>query len=1025
MTAASTDTASRRVPSVLVVLVVNDAAGWLRECLSALGAQTYPRLGVVGIDNASVDGSRELLVQALGERRVVALDEDRGLAGGLEAALAIPAVREADYLLVLHDDTALDADAVTRLVEAARGIGVEGVGVVGPKVVDWQDPHLLVDVGRSADLFGHPYTPLQSGEIDQGQFDRVLEVLCVSSCAMLISRETWTRVGLLDERLDSRHDDLDFCWRARLAGFKVLMTPLARARHRRAGARGERRDPDRRRSERYYQDRAAIASMLKNYTVVSLLWLLPLDMALGFVRLIYLLLSRRFEEAYDLLAAWAWNLARLPGTMKRRVRAQSVRSVSDRQLRRFMESAGFRLPRWFESAGRILEEQREIEEEDEAASVGRRLRDRTASLVGSHPVVVAAFVAVLVGAVAMRGLFGPGPLAGGALPAFPESFRGFFDELLSGFRTTPLGGTLAASPALGAMGGLSWILFGSTALAQKAMLAGAPVLAGVVTYRAIARLTGRPGAAVVAAASYAMSAIVLWSFSEGRLDLLVALAVLPAVAERLEVAFARDGSSDGGWRFVAGAGVTIAVGVAFLPGIALAAGVLVAIHLVLGPARVRGLGLTMVSALIAAILLFPFVPTVVADGGAALGSGIGTTDLSHLWRLALGPGPGTWVVATFLPLAAALSFALVGAEQRGRASRAILATIAGLALAWLSAAGYLPQGLANAPVYLALAAIGEAMTVGFGLSSALSGIGHESFGLRQVGTGVLALILGGGIFLQAVSAMVGGWSVDGPQALPPAWAVVASRAKGDFRVLWVGADDERPFLPPGGDPLRVAQAGAASIRYGLTGRGGVNALDIGRAVTGGGAAYLERALNEILSATSEHGGALLAPLGVRFVVAGAGDLPVEAAALFDRQVDLDLIPAVGLRIYRNAAALPPASILPPAADESITSADLGTISRMPRFRAVALEQAPGGWRGGASARGIAAVGSEFASDWVLEAGSGTSPPREAFGWATAFEAPAGRLRIRYTGQWVRTIEMALLGVLWIAALWVTRKPVAR
>ena len=127
-----------------------------------------------------------------------------------------------------------------RLVETAVGIGVERVGVVGAKVVDWDEPRMLRDVGRSADRFGHPYTPLQAGEIDQGQFDRVLEVLCVSSSAMLIARDAWKRAGLFDERLDSEHVDLDFCWRVRLAGFRVLMTPLARVRHRAATSAGER-----------------------------------------------------------------------------------------------------------------------------------------------------------------------------------------------------------------------------------------------------------------------------------------------------------------------------------------------------------------------------------------------------------------------------------------------------------------------------------------------------------------------------------------------------------------------------------------------------------------------------------------------------------------------------------------------------------------------------------------------------------------------------------------------------------------
>ena len=84
----------------------------------------------------------------------------------MQAALAsVPAAAAADYLLITHDDTAMDPDCVTRLVEAAIGIpGLEDVGVVGPKVVDWYEPRLLREVGRSTDRFGHPYTPLRGDE---------------------------------------------------------------------------------------------------------------------------------------------------------------------------------------------------------------------------------------------------------------------------------------------------------------------------------------------------------------------------------------------------------------------------------------------------------------------------------------------------------------------------------------------------------------------------------------------------------------------------------------------------------------------------------------------------------------------------------------------------------------------------------------------------------------------------------------------------------------------------------------------
>jgi len=272
-----------RTPSVLVVLVVSNGARWLRESLRSLARQTHPRLGVVAVDGGSTDGSREILQQALGPKRLIALPEDRGLSGAMRAVLDLPVARAADYVLVLHDDAALASDAVTCMVEAAEGLrGVERVGIVGPKVVDWDEPAVLREVGRSTDRFGHPHTPLQDGELDQGQYDRILEVLYVSSCAMLISREAWQRTGPFDERLGGHHDDLDFCWRARLAGFRVLMTPLAQARHR---GEGRGRAAAHERGPQYLGERVAVASMLKNYGALSLVWLLPLHLVIEAARL--------------------------------------------------------------------------------------------------------------------------------------------------------------------------------------------------------------------------------------------------------------------------------------------------------------------------------------------------------------------------------------------------------------------------------------------------------------------------------------------------------------------------------------------------------------------------------------------------------------------------------------------------------------------------------------------------------------------------------------------------------------------
>jgi len=1020
-TITSTGTAT---PSVLALIVVGPGpAPWLRDCLLALANQSYPRLGVLAVDDDADEGSRELLNRSLGPRRVLRNERPLGAAHAVREALDRPMAKGADFILILEPSAALDRDAVARLVEAAVGIGVEDVGIVGAKIVDKDDPRSLRDIGRSSDRFGHPASALQPGEIDQGQFDRVLEVLCVSSAAMLIARNAWERAGMWDERLDLAHADLDLCWRIRVAGYRVLMTPLARVRVGDTGTAAPGRET--RRGVRFEEDRAAITAMLKNYGILSLAWLVPASLLMGAIRIVYLSLGRRFDEALDVVAAWWWNLAHLPGTVSRRRRIQKARRVRDRDLRPFMESPGVRSPRWFATAERILEEQRAIDEADEGEPIQRRLRDRTASLVGTHPVIVASLLAIVVGAVAVRGLLGLDVLAGGALPAFPARAGDLIAELTSAVRSTPLGGPLAPSPAIGALGALSWVAFGDPSTVQKAVLLAGPPLAAILLYRAAVRQSVRPGPAVVAAAAYGLGALTLWTFSEGRLGLLIALAVLPAAAERVETAFGREEPPGGRRRFVAGSAVTLAVGFAAYPGIALAITLLVGIRVGLGPARLRGLLLVSLSVLGAAVLLFPFVPTLLADGGSALTSLVGTTEPERLARLALGPGPGTWTIAAFLPIGAALGLGLVRGALRGPAARAAVAAGAGLILSWLAAANYLPLALSNPPAFAAAAAVSMATLIGFGLTSFTGSLRLESFGMRQVAGGVLAVVLGAGIFLQCVAVMAGTWGVGSPaERIPPAWTVVDGAANGAFRVLWLTGDRGDGLPPPAGDPLRRLEAGPSTIRYAVTDREGATVLDLGRPFAGPGPDHLDQALHEILAGSTRHGGALLAPFGIRFVVAELGTIPDAARESLDAQIDANLVPAAGFLIYRNSVALPPAASLEtdPVDREILGSSDPSEIEMWRSVPAAALQPVPGGWEG-PGAVGTVFLSTEYDAGWELEATS--RRPEVAFGWATSFPTDSEPVVIRHTESLPARMQAVLLTIIWLVALWVTRKPVAR
>jgi GT2 family glycosyltransferase len=1017
-------------PSVLAVLVVKDGASWLKRVLDSLARQTHPRFAVLAVDNGSRDGSGDLLASFLGPRRVIRLEEDQGFPGAVRRAMETPAAAEADYLLLLHDDTVLTPGTVSSLVEAAGRI--PGVGAVGPKVMDWESPRVLREVGFATDRFGYAYSPLEEEEIDQGQYDAPREVLFVSSAAMLVAGDAWKRAGPPDERLRHGGMDLDFCWRIRLSGFRVLVAPAAVVQHGAVGERGERRaGPPRR--ERYVAERAGLLSLLKNYRVLTLAWVLPIYLVQGIARLALYVVSRRFDRAGQVLGAWGWNFIHLLGTAARRARAQAVRQVPDREIARFMAPAGTRLSRWALQASSLLvrrpsEGTAEPGEEVEAVPLGRRV----ASLATAHPVAVGLSVAVVVTLVAFRGVLFVPHIEGGALPVFPADPGAFFREFGAGWRSTGFGGQEGASPALVALGVGSVITLGDPQLLVRLLVGLGPLLAGASCHVAVRRLGISGVAAVVAAGAYGLSAVTLWSASEGRVSALVLLVALPWLVARLLAGF-KPRPPARPLRWLVGTGMALGLTTSFFPAAWVAVAAVVGPAVILpdkGGSRAVGSMMTVAAVAVGAALVFPLAAALTqAGGGGSVGAAV-RPSFSDVLRLAPGPSPGSWIPALFLPVAGILGFVLGQAAVRRTAARSLATASISVMLAWLAGAGRLPEPVASPVAFLAGAAFSLSVLSGLGARALASGVRlrRAAFGAGQLTGAALVTVLSVGLGAQTIRSLGGDWAV-GESRVPPAWPVVASADPGvAFRVLWLAPPGRSPLPPPAGDPEGSSAGGGSAVSYAVTGRGGRSILAVALPTDGPAYPRLDRILSAMLADEVRHAGALLAPLGIRFVVAGDEALSPGAAESLGAQVDLDLIQrAGGLSIYRNARALPPAALLPgQAALDAARSPSLLAATVLDPATTAAL--APDGgatWaadvdRGEAS---LVSVADTFSVAWRLEAPEGSAEPFPAFGWGLGFEAQAGTgsLEARFEGQLRRRVELLALAALWIVAVWMVRR----
>jgi GT2 family glycosyltransferase len=222
-------------PPVVAVIVAHDPGPWFEETLASLGSQSYEELSILVLDAASAEDLTARVAGVLPNAYVRRFSQNRGF--GATANEVSSMVDGAAYYLICHDDVALDPDAVQFLVEEAFR---SNAGIVSPKLVSWDDPARLLEVGMTADKGGSVVGRVQPQEIDHGQHDSVRDVFVAPGGCTLIRADLFAELGGFDPAIVAMGEDLDFCWRAQVAGARIIVAPDARVRHREGLASGER-----------------------------------------------------------------------------------------------------------------------------------------------------------------------------------------------------------------------------------------------------------------------------------------------------------------------------------------------------------------------------------------------------------------------------------------------------------------------------------------------------------------------------------------------------------------------------------------------------------------------------------------------------------------------------------------------------------------------------------------------------------------------------------------------------------------
>ncbi len=1014
-------------PAVVAVVVARDPGPWFEEALAALAAQDYPNLDILVIDANSPTEVKPRVGHAAPGAFVRRLDEDPGFGAAANEVLEV--VEGAAFYLLCHDDVAPEPDALRTLVEEAFR---SNAALVGPKLVDWDDPRRLLQVGQGMDHAGYGIPLVERGELDQSQHDGVRDVFTVPGPCTLVRADLFAEIGGFDEGISDFLDDVSLCWRAQIAGARVIVAPDARVRHRdalaeRAGYDGRRR----------LQARHRLRIVLSCYGPLGVARAVVQTVVLNIIEVVYALAAGRRQRVGDVFLAWSWNLRHIGELREARQQVKGFRNVSDGEVRAGMSRGSARLNQFLR--GQIGRG------EDRFSGLAQSGRDvagvlRSGTLRASATVWAVVAIVLVAGS---RHLITRGVPTVGEMVAFGSSPLDLLRSWISGWRTAGLGSEAPAPTAFGLLGALGVAVVGTMGMLRTVLTLGMLPLGALFAYR-LPRPTGSRGAQIACLIVYVTVPLPYNALAHGRWGALVLYAAAPLLVALLArasrvVPFGDVGGPVGpavqprSWRnHVLALGLTTAVVATFVPAVVVLVVVMAAAMAIGGvialntSGSVRMLGAATGGALLAVLLHLPWsldflMPGTTLSALVGVPSASEPSDLGALLRFDVGP-LGSGPVGLCFLVAAALPLLIGRAERHTWAVRGWTLAVVSFAAAWAAQRGTLGVALPPVDVLLVPAAVGLALAAAMGVAAFEVDLPGYRFGWRQIASGVAAAAVVAGIVPVLGASFNGRWSMPAGDHSRSLAFIDAESDETPFRVLWLG------------DPAALPLAGwelDEGLAYASTDAGAPGLENLWVGSDDGRTGLLGDALDLARTGQTARLGRLLAPMGVRYLVVperlapapfATEPFPVPGRLIATLAAQLDLEPLdvpAGLTVFRNQAFMPmraglPASVAVPT-DGGIAAALGIDLSDTPAV--LPDEDGRLRWSGPVEADTTVLLSASHSDRWELTVDGTAIPSDKPFGWANGFTiSEDGEATLRFRTSPLRYGVLALQALAWLWAI---------
>jgi len=280
----------------------------INECVGSAVSQIGGPYRMIFVDNASTDGSRELIERKYSQDlEIIKLDENRG---PNPARNVILQNAKTEYVLFLDADVVLENDVVVKLMQALDS--EQRAAVAAPKIMDYEEQSKIQYNGTLIHYIGAAIH-LRSDDA------HTHVVTSLGGACLLVRKKVADQVNGWDEDLFFGWTDGDFVYRIVLAGYQALSVSSAKLYHP-YSKRGV--------SKVYYQVRNRWHFMLKTYAWRTLIFILPAIILYEFFLLGFLLVKK---QGCTYFRANLSVLKNLPSILEKRSTVQKSRKTKDRE----------------------------------------------------------------------------------------------------------------------------------------------------------------------------------------------------------------------------------------------------------------------------------------------------------------------------------------------------------------------------------------------------------------------------------------------------------------------------------------------------------------------------------------------------------------------------------------------------------------------------------------------------------------------------------------------------------------------